>query len=425
MVDLISRTNSDTELDTHRLQNVLDTITSELTIPFLERRARAKSHKKNPLEELNYVIQELTNRERELQAAVGIAKMLIERNEAMAKKIKDLRTKKHYYKESLRELKDDNTSLKKQLALGDEKYQQVNDALISAEEQQIKLLAEHKRILRESSAKSDQSPTETVKISDPEVTELISRHKEQADYFHKTKEELEKKLGHFENLSKKQELQISLLNDDLTKLKSSLEKSKLKSKDLEETLSQLEESKGNLEQKYKELTFKYNQAKTKADRLHEDMQDIEQARAPEKKKIKVRRHISLMSELEEIDKELTQEQSYGHAFTLCSPVHSKLSMSKSNSVASVIGKKPREIMKRKNPLEEYFTLVIYIQITQAVKLNSPYMDAICIIPPNELYERALKQDIPFHRWHVWVESQLTAAYIEIVYKTHLKTKSYF
>jgi hypothetical protein len=90
------------------------------------------------------------------------------------------------------------------------------------------------------------------------------------------------------------------------------------------------------------------------------MEDIERARAPEKKKVKVRRHISLMSELEEIDKELTQEQLHGHAFTLCSPVHSKLSMTKSNSIASVIGKKPREVMKRKDPLEEYFTLVIDI-----------------------------------------------------------------
>lgn len=53
------------------------------------------------------------------------------------------------------------------------------------------------------------------------------------------------------------------------------------------------------------------------------------------------------------------------------------------------------------------------------------MDAICIIPPNELYEKALKEDIPFHRWHIWVESQLTSAYIQIVYKTTNKQRSFF
>jgi hypothetical protein len=60
-----------------------------------------------------------------------------------------------------------------------------------------------------------------------------------------------------------------------------------------------------------------------------------------------------------------------------------------------------------------------------VKLNSPYMDAICVIPPNELFDRALKEDIPFYRWHIWVETQLTAAYIQSVYKSHTKSKSLF
>lgn len=52
------------------------------------------------------------------------------------------------------------------------------------------------------------------------------------------------------------------------------------------------------------------------------------------------------------------------------------------------------------------------------------MDAICIIPPNELFEKAVKQEVPFHRWHIWVESQLSAAYIEIVYKNQFKNKTF-
>jgi hypothetical protein len=50
------------------------------------------------------------------------------------------------------------------------------------------------------------------------------------------------------------------------------------------------------------------------------------------------------------------------------------------------------------------------------------MDAICVIPPNLLYEKALKDDIPFYKWHLWVESQLNSAYIQTVYKADIKTK---
>lgn len=181
MVDLISRTSSDTDLDTHRLQSVLDSITSELTMPFLERRARSKSHKKDALEELNFVIQELTGRERELQAAVGIAQMLLERNDALVKKIKNVRTKKHFYKETSREQKNEIERLKEEIITADEKYQQVNAALVSTEEQQILLIAENRRIMQENSLKKE------VNVAAPEnyeteIMEIINKHKEQNDY---------------------------------------------------------------------------------------------------------------------------------------------------------------------------------------------------------------------------------------------------
>jgi DNA repair exonuclease SbcCD ATPase subunit len=181
MADVISRTNSDMELDSHRLQSVLDSITSDLTMPFLERRARSKSHKKTTLEELNAVIQELTERERELQAAVGIAKMLLERNDILNKKIQEIRTKKRYYKDLNKEFKNENEALKNEIIATDEKYQQVNAALVASEEQQIILLAEHKRIIRENSSKKELAPN-ALETYEAEVSEIISKHKEQYDY---------------------------------------------------------------------------------------------------------------------------------------------------------------------------------------------------------------------------------------------------
>lgn len=66
---------------------------------------------------------------------------------------------------------------------------------------------------------------------------------------------------------------------------------------------------------------------------------------------------------------------------------------------------------RKPPSEEYFYLS-----TQAIKLNSMYLDSICTISPNTLYQTALKNDIPFHKWHIWIEKQLNAAYLTSIYK---------
>jgi hypothetical protein len=70
-----------------------------------------------------------------------------------------------------------------------------------------------------------------------------------------------------------------------------------------------------------------------------------------------------------------------------------------------------ERVQRKKPPEEYFSLAV-----QAVKMNSPHMDTIISASSSELYENALKQGIPFHKWHVWIESQLNKIYVQTLYK---------
>ena len=64
----------------------------------------------------------------------------------------------------------------------------------------------------------------------------------------------------------------------------------------------------------------------------------------------------------------------------------------------------------RDPIEEYFTLT-----TQAVKMNSPHMDRIGILPASFLYQKAKEQQVSFHRWHVWIESQLNFEYIQHLY----------
>ena len=70
---------------------------------------------------------------------------------------------------------------------------------------------------------------------------------------------------------------------------------------------------------------------------------------------------------------------------------------------------------RKSPSEEYFFLA-----TQAMKLNSVYIDTICTVSPKSLYQTAIKNQIPFHKWHTWIEQQLNASYLTAIYKRELK-----
>lgn len=46
----------------------------------------------------------------------------------------------------------------------------------------------------------------------------------------------------------------------------------------------------------------------------------------------------------------------------------------------------------RDPLKEFFTLTL-----QSVKLNSPHMNVICMINKDTLYEKALKEGIPFFK----------------------------
>lgn len=51
------------------------------------------------------------------------------------------------------------------------------------------------------------------------------------------------------------------------------------------------------------------------------------------------------------------------------------------------------------------------QLTQAVKLNSVFMDEICDMSAEDLYQEALAQDIPFYRWHEWLDVEMTRRFL--------------
>lgn len=177
---LPSRGISENDLDSQNLRGALDLIIADLTIPFLEKRARNKAHKKTPLEELNAVIEELTGREKELQAAVGIAKMLLDRNDALNDKRKQLLSKVLKWKGKCKNREREIETLKESLYTLDDKYQQLSNTMVKCEEDQIHLLAENKRILYEQSLKQERISPRKGSI-DNEIMELQEILKSQSE----------------------------------------------------------------------------------------------------------------------------------------------------------------------------------------------------------------------------------------------------
>jgi hypothetical protein len=177
----MSRTTSEQEMDSQKLRIALDLIITELSVPFLEKRARSKSHKKTPIEELNAVIQELTGREKELQAATGIAKMLLDRNDELNDTRKALYTKKHHYKSICKHQEKDIETLGAELRDSKEKLLNVCEMLNKAEEEKIQLVAENKRIVYEQSLKQEPLNLDTAEDLEREIYEMKAKFKEQYD----------------------------------------------------------------------------------------------------------------------------------------------------------------------------------------------------------------------------------------------------
>ena len=71
------------------LKNLLDCLSKELSQPYMERHIR----KSRPIDELEQAIIEISKRERELKAAIGIAYHLLETNEYLSEQLSDYKDK--------------------------------------------------------------------------------------------------------------------------------------------------------------------------------------------------------------------------------------------------------------------------------------------------------------------------------------------
>ena len=244
MAFLVSRTSSDSEIDSHSLRSSLEAISADLSVPFLEKRARSKLHKKNPLDELNVVIEELTSRERELQAGIGIINMLLDKNDELVQKNKKFVNKKKYYKGLVKDSNQEISRLKEELITAYNKYSQTNEALIEAEEHNLRISAQSKRMSYDFSLTPEKLASESFETYENQIFDLKIKLKNQGDqllsiFYIEHRLESEKKIKKLdESLSKSENEKFALFQTN-SKLEKDLSKLSKKLKTIEKTLKEM------------------------------------------------------------------------------------------------------------------------------------------------------------------------------------------
>ena len=234
--------------ESEKLRALLNSITQELDSSFLERRGMHKSHKLNALDELNDAIIEINNREKDLQAAAGIALMLLDKSEKLNLKVykyknKLLQSNENYHKLSI-ELKTSQESLK----AAERKNEELKQTLIETEESMLFHSNELNKIMTEKFVK------DLDKISKPEVEQIQNSFVAEIDELYKKIRDLEKKdKKHLEYEEKLKNEQKNMNNEyilSISKHQNTSEKLKeteKKLKDLELKHEQLMNSKNLLE----------------------------------------------------------------------------------------------------------------------------------------------------------------------------------
>jgi chromosome segregation ATPase len=403
-----------TSPDSSKLRKILLSITSELDSSFLEKRGRKNSHRQNPLEELSDAISELTTREQDLKAAAGIALMLLETNEEITEKLykteeklQESQGRVHHYVIQLE-------TMANSLSTTEEKLEKVKEELMKAEDnifaqaQQIQLLNQRNK----------ESPR-FFQVEDLDFKlkyEKIEEEKEElARTCWKLKEKLvvsEANIKMLEEKVRENEYRVKLVRQKLevhrnrqNSLRSELESSESNREACESLLKQANQT----IQKLKMYTEKLEEEMT----LHDNKKSV--SNTHQQNTSSLYSELSMLDNYEEpeesVEDSVLWKKSSGSTRFLS--IHSFI---KSCAVCRTGDVAVSSVKSSRKPApEEYFALA-----TQAIKMNSPYMESICCVPTSQLYEKAIRDEIPFHKWHEWISKQLGLIYIDIIYKKNAK-----
>ena len=396
------------------LLRLLETLEQDLDQPYIERRLKTVSQKSNLLDELQDTVNELNQREKDLTACIGIAKMLIANNNAIMQENNEGKLESFRLQGQVKHLNEEIERLKEEIIIAEEKYAEVNNTLMSTETEFIKFSAEMKIKALDS---GDNFLHSNRKVSvdryESELFEISSKFMAEKDNLLAARLESERKFKLLDLKNKELSQALQVVEDKNEKLEKKLNKTQRNLQELQEKLSCESKSREETEILYDELFDKHKKLLAVSEKQSEELEILNNSsniatisRSNEGG--------SLQNELQDLGEELDSIEGFE------SPVRRRNSTNLRNSykmMPRTIGIFKQDYLNinrkksRKAPCEEYFVLA-----TQAIKLGSPYMDSICTINAKKLYENAIINEVPFHKWHLWIENQLNSAYLSGIYQ---------
>jgi regulator of replication initiation timing len=167
---------STTESD--NLRKMLSEIYSQISIPYIKKRASQNSHKHSPVDELQDAISYLTEKERELQVALDIAKYLLDSNEELNSRIEKLRETQTALCEENQFLINENKFLEQRIQGRSLRCDEISESLAKTEGK-LKVFANNMKKYQENSARTlnqlaDQEDLMQAKIFYENQSEILS-----------------------------------------------------------------------------------------------------------------------------------------------------------------------------------------------------------------------------------------------------------
>jgi hypothetical protein len=348
--------SSSTDLDFEHLHSIFTTITTELSTPFLERRAKSGLHKKDTLDELADVINLLRNTEKELFTAVEIAKMLMEKNLKLKSANQDLETQLESGNEKIRSLQDLIKILRKknkQLKLQEE------DLWSDLKEGEIKMssLKQDYDALLSKNFKLSYKLAKFHKENDIEQPGKTLEFSQDAENFHEAENarsyENEIRIEALERRCAQYKDSQSTAFKQIKELKLELDSYKIQNEELQDIISSLKNKIADFEQcAALPSRFSLSHIISKSSDT-----DDESTHSHTK-------NFSLLTELEELGEasDMNETQEFQLSSTLIHPLlplHSISSHLQTQTIQNIC-LKPRisYLNLRKSPAEEYFLLVL-------------------------------------------------------------------
>jgi myosin heavy subunit len=418
---------------------MLQDISAQINIPYLQRRAKSNQHKQSPLDELKDAISYLSEKERELQVALEIAKYLLDSNEDLQRKIVKLETNELNLINECRALSQELRTCQALLEEKDIKYERATSTLAQTENELMKLAVDFQR----GQAKPSDESFLTGDSFEKELFEMQNSFQSELEKYKSNSNvencvELEKKSTKFKAEKEKNERELIQTKENYQNLCNKHKRTVDKLRESERVQRIVLDNNEKLEKKYNQAKSNNEKLLEKVTKLMETIEQLEEeAKVLEDQRTKnsgsAQESNSLLYELQCL-KETESGKSDESDEEFFSPQNTLKSHEKRNTYTPnfrpqiypeffetitypfiEIPSKGKEI--KKDPTEQYFILTV-----QAVKLNSPHMDTICVIPHATLFQKAISENIPFHKWHMWIETQLNFEYIQSLYQVKPKSQ---